>query len=195
MNMLEDAMLVGAEEAQKTYERMTEGHWLGHAPELFLQSEVARAIFGAGFSVYVDASVSKTKLDMKKAPGRPTKDKKKRFDISVWNKSDNTLRAVVEIKRTYFIGALKSDAKKIVNYLRQKGSAKTGYLLVYTDCDGKKDIDSRQKLNERLEQWAELLKASLNAVTFGTDLQSTYSSTPPRLDSDAWAVGLIRFYK
>ena len=55
----------------------------------------------------------------------------------MWNKFDDGLRAVIEVKRAWNFGAVSRDGEKLAKYLRQKAAAKTGYVIVYSEFKGR----------------------------------------------------------
>ena len=64
MNQLEKAIIDGARAAQKKYQKMTEGWWLSHGPESFIEYAVAMKVARKGFSVYPEASLKKIRQDL-----------------------------------------------------------------------------------------------------------------------------------
>lgn len=184
MNQLERSIISGAVKAQKQYETMTGGWWLDHGPESFFQIIVAQQVCKLGHNVYVDATIKKLR-DGRAQPGRPTKDLQKRPDLSVWNKSTDTLRAAIEIKRAWSFPPVRSDAKKLTRILGFKGAPKSGYLLVYTDHAGKTDRIGKEPIEiikGRFDTWADELGWSL----VGTTVEGGKNDNP------AWGVGLLR---
>lgn len=181
MNPLEIAVLGGACKAQRVYEGMANGNWLSHGPESFLQSLVALQIRRLGYSVYVDASIKKSQRDQE-APrrGRPAGNSGQRPDISVWYKSKDKLRAIVEIKRTYdAFGPVERDADKLTRMMAQ-GHAACGYLLVYTEANG---LTRLRTLRARLRDWESRLSWALVG-------DRVSKSNDPEW---AWGMGLYRF--
>ena len=174
----------GVKEAHSRYERMT-GWWLQHAPEHFLQNEVARSIWekGNGNDVYIDASNTKVRADAeaKTKRGWPKKDSGKRFDISVWHRSKNTLKAVIEIKhgeRTLFT-RVKKDAKRIEDAAKCPNAASVGYILVYSVKKNKEGIetDFRTWKKELGSKWT----------------LASHFVTKPHNEDWAWGFALLRF--
>jgi hypothetical protein len=159
MNQLEKAIIDGTRTAQKEYQKMTEGWWLSHGPESFIEHAVAIKVARIGFSVYPEASPKKIRLDLKAPPrGRPAKNLGQRFDIVVWYKTTNKIRAIIEIKRAWSIRSLRGDRTKVANFLRQKRGAHAGYLLAYTEAKGTR---CETTLSRRLDYWADHFECTL----------------------------------
>jgi hypothetical protein len=115
-NKLETAIISAAKEPAITYPKTTVGYWLSHGPEHFLQNEVARAIWRKeGFLVFSDASGDRVRADLVGVRGRRPGTARRRFDISVFYKHGDKVRAVIELKTraTYSVAATAQDAKKI----------------------------------------------------------------------------------
>jgi hypothetical protein len=174
-----DALILGAAtEAQETYIAMT-AEWLSHGPESFLQMEVARKIFKDGFYVYPDASDKKVLHAMGPNPGRPPEDLRKRFDLSVWNKTTDTLRAVIEIKAAYAYAPVAKDKEKIARRFQLGKPPRDGYLLVYSETRGK---TGNQKLQDKFTKWSKRLDWKLVGVA--TEMATEYDW--------AWGFGLSK---
>jgi hypothetical protein len=178
MNKLENRIIGSARDARKVYESMTGGHWIDHAPELFLQCEIARAVFALNFWVFIDATIKKTAHEIGSRKGRPPTNSKQRFDLTVWSKTGSSVRAVVEVKRTWWLGDIKKDAAKIEAHMKHKLAAKTGYLLVYSD---QKQPNGDANLRSRFLDWANEL--NWTCVDIKTGEGKNY----------AWGFCLLRF--
>jgi hypothetical protein len=159
MNTIEKAIIEGAKKAQREYEAMT-GWWLSHGPESFVICEVANEIVKkANFSVFIEVSPKKILFEREeKLRGRRPANYGQRFDIVVWHKSRNDIRAIVEIKRAWSVANLSSDREKILKYMASNKFVKAGYLLAYTEAKGKKRGDT---LKNRFNYWANALACSL----------------------------------
>ena len=177
---LEKAIIQGARAARREYEKMT-GWWFYHGPESFLMCTVASKLSRKDkYIVFIEASPKKIQeaLDQK-LKGKPPADRRKRFDIVVWQKSQNNIQAIVEVKKAWAITGLKKDRKKISDYMkRKKELVKKGYLLVYTEATKKRE----DTLYNRLYKWAEDLNCDL--VNYFIDVKSD--------DEWGWAIGLFR---
>ena len=151
---------------------MADGHWLSHAPESFLQSEVARQIAGDGYTVYIDCSGKRTKAEMGPTRGRPPINLGQRFDISVWYKHKDELWAVIEIKRAWGITSVRKDANKIEHDATLKHRAHAGYILVYSEAKGtgydvkilRKIVTLRRQDRDKRNEEAEILDLYLAAL-------------------------------
>jgi len=180
MNQLEKAIINGAEDAQKEYGELTGGWWLSHGPESFIEHSIAIKIKKKGFWVYPEASPRKIMKERNDHPrGRPPKNLGQRFDLVVWSKSSNNIRAIIEIKRAWNITSLLNDREKIATFLKLNEYVKSGYLLAYTEAKGEKRADT---LSNRLDYWA--LGLNCRLVGYNTDAQG---------DGEwGWAFGLFR---
>jgi hypothetical protein len=165
MNKLEQAIVDGARAAQREYESMT-GWWLSHGPESFIEHHVAHSVSSkAGFIVFPEASPRKILEEKNERPkGRPASNLGQRFDIVVWYKAKNDVRAVVEIKRAWTVSDLRSDRDKVEKFVKANNRGNgTGYLLVYTEAKGRSraaDLSEKVKrqrrrdtLEKRLADW------------------------------------------
>jgi hypothetical protein len=159
MDDLEKGLLDGAKKAEASYENITGGHWLSHAPESFIQVVVALELSRLGHGAYIDASHKKLHTGIKRGPGRPMKRTGQRPDISIWDGSGETIRAYVEIKKAGHAvdlpPSVRKDAKKIEALLKSPKAAQAGYLLVYIQASTKRKIEP---LKERFERWARVLR-------------------------------------
>ena len=181
MNQLEKAILDGAKAAQSEYEDMT-GWWLSHGPESFLMCTIANKVTKkGGFWVFVDASPKKIREEREDGPprGRPPKNLAQRFDIVVWAKASNDVRAIIEIKRAWSIANLRGDRRKIAEFMEKNEHVKTGYLLAYTEAKGRQRDTT---LSHRLKTWAESLKCTLVGSTSNVKGDGEWG----------WAIGLFR---
>jgi hypothetical protein len=155
-NKLEQSILQGAMAAQKQYIDMTDGSSLGHAPESFLQMAVAQKVAKAtGNAVYVDISLQKIINEIGRGPGRPAGNARQRPDISVWYKSNATIRAVIEIESTHLSKPIAGDAKKIEKMMKLTSRPQAGYILGYSESKGKQPI---LQLERKFKDWAEKTK-------------------------------------
>lgn len=180
MNNLEKAIIEGTQTAQREYENMT-GWWLSHGPESFIMCSVAGMIAKkANFYVFIEASPKRIREEREEQlRGRPPANHGQRFDIVVWKKSKNDIRAIIEVKRAWSIADLRGDRKKISKYLASNKFVNTGYLLAYTEAKGKR---REITLNNRLLRWANTLQCNLAG-----------SFIDKKGDGECgWAVGLFR---
>ena len=121
VNKLENCIINGVPKIQRLYNKVSDGWWLYHAPESFIQSHLALHIAHNGeFCVYPECSPKRWKASVSrgngtKPRGRPfSAHNKKRFDLVIWRKSGKRPRAIVEIKRAVYASPLVEDAGKIV---------------------------------------------------------------------------------
>jgi len=160
---------------------MTDGEWLSHGPESIITSILAMQISKKGkFLVFPEASPKKVQKTIgTKKRGRPSKVQGKRFDLVVWAKTGNMLRAIVEIKHAWNFPQLQRDQKKIAHYMKGQKNRIAGYLLAYTEARGSYP---RKKLEKRFEDWEVKLKCKL----------VDYSIHRVKGEEWHWAVGLYR---
>jgi len=160
MNNLEKSLLAGGVDAQKRYGEMT-GWWLSHGPESFIEHEIALKVSKEGFYVFPECSPKKIMEEKDKRPrGRPSGNRGQRFDIVVWHKATNSVRAIIEIKRAWNVDVLRADSIKVKKALGQN-LAKSGYLVIYTEAKGKKASDSLSE-SEKAKRRADTLTVRLN---------------------------------
>ncbi|MDE3015389.1 MAG: hypothetical protein KGI29_00495 [Pseudomonadota bacterium] len=180
LNDLEDRIIKGAKKAHITYLEMND-YYLHHAPEHFLQNEIARTIWqkGNGNDIYIDKSNAQVlkELDSTNKKGRPRDDASKRFDITVFKRSEKQIKAVIEIKRGDHISfqSLRKDTKKIEHSAKSPNGAKLGYLLVYSVR--KKE----EKIRDDFKKWEKRLKWELRENIIESDGKWT------------WGIGLFKF--
>jgi hypothetical protein len=181
VNKLEKAIIEGVKTAQKDYCKMTGGWWwLSHGPESFLQHAIAIKIHKQeNYCVYPEASPKKI-MKERDDPlrGRPPKNLDQRFDLVVWDKSTDNLRAILEIKRAWSIADLKGDREKIETYIKQNKFVKNGYLVAYSEAK------SSETLKNRLMHWANRLNCNL-----------VNSHISPSDGEWVWAIGLLKIIK
>src|SRR5579884_710646 len=183
MNQLEAHILKGAIKAQKLYREMTDGWWLWHGPESYLQTIVAQELSKSGHNIYMDTSIKKILKEVKRGPGRPATYERQRPDISVWHKDDlETLRAAIEVKRAMNFDTIRQDAKKIERYLSHKKAAKTGYVLCYSEATRR----HADLLGSRFQRWVKTLGPKWSLACNHID--------PSKDDANrVWGVALLRY--
>jgi hypothetical protein len=181
MNILEKSLVDASKVAQIAYTRLSRGWWLSHGPESFLMSTIATEINRKTKSwVFLDASPKKIRREIKEPirRGRPLGNQGKRFDLVIWKKSTNKVRAVIEIKRAYTVGMLYSDRKKLSNYLSQENYPISAYLLAYTEAKG---TFRERTLIKRKNEWPSRLGCDI--VCYAIDCKD---------DEFGWAVFLLK---
>jgi len=160
MNQLEMKIIAGAKIAQKDYTSMSGGWWLSYGPESYITCRVADYLSkGLDLCVFIEASPKKIlKERLTITRGRPAGNLGKRFDIVVWQKSSDDIKAIIEVKKAWDINLLNLDKIKITRYMEKNHFIKTGYLLVYTDI---KAQSKRNGLTTRIRNWERDLKCKL----------------------------------
>jgi hypothetical protein len=155
MNAFEETIVEGAIRADKAYYKMS-GHWLSHAPESFLQSLIAQAIAKQGYFVYMDRSISKILTDHDNLKSATAGEGlTKRPDISVWLKTKNQLKAVIEIKRSWRSHPIKRDVARNRIILKSHYGPRSAYVLGY--CERK----SENTLDQCFDNWAKATSTEL----------------------------------
>lgn len=161
LSKLERALKNGVILGQKTYDKLTDGWWLGHAPEHFLHHEIARSIARCGYEVFTEASPAKiTREHGRKLRGRPRKDRRKRFDLVIWQRANRRrTQAIVEVKRFWSAAsAIRDDADKIRHYLRGRAGHGNGYLVIYAEARNAKRSKRVEQLKKRASTFADKLR-------------------------------------
>lgn len=154
VNDLELRIVDAATKARKKYAKMSGGkESLRHAPESFLQYEIAWSIVRGGNDVFPEGTPSKIARERGGSQlGPPLKlDSRVRFDIVVWNRATYTVRAVIEVKTKINMTGISNDGKTIKRYLGRKSTTGTGYILMYGERKGTKYLkDKPQKFVRKL---------------------------------------------
>jgi hypothetical protein len=169
MNEFEKALCRSVRLAHRRYEAIT-GNWLFHAPEHFLQNAIMLSL-GKTHEVYAEATRRKITDGMGRPPrGRPPRSRAYRFDLVVWHKTKDTLKAVIEIKRSWRNDtALQRDAERIRRSISSAQRSRAGYLVVYSEVSVKK---GKELLLENFVSWADDLGlAVLNAEVMDEEPQ------------------------
>ena len=148
-NKFEKAILDAALNAQKFHIEMTDGQYLWYSHESFLQNFIAREVFKkTEHCVYVDPSPKKIWESAASASKKPPKNLQQRFDLVFWLKTDNEVKAIVEIKRAWGKKPVMDDIYKLREHRKSKDgrNIRYYYVLYYTDHSRKdrwKGKDSR----------------------------------------------------
>jgi hypothetical protein len=147
-NILEDAIIDGVRRAVEQYSVMS-GASLCHAPESFLQMKIVDSIFSKGkYWVYPDISIGRIHEEVHGS--RDDIDqciKSKRPDISVWYKKTLKIRALIEIKRTWYATPILEDIRKLREIIEKSKFVKCGYVVGYWEFNGK-NIDADSKFSD-----------------------------------------------
>jgi hypothetical protein len=152
MTKLKTAICQATRAAYRKYEEIT-GNWLLHAPEHFLQNFIFLRL-GRNDWVYAEATRRKiAEAAGRPARGRPPTRKAARYDLVVWQRTDETrLNAVIEIKRSLRVDAnLHKDAERVRRALNGTRGARAGYVLVYSEMRAER---GREALLTRFDKWA-----------------------------------------
>lgn len=153
MNNLELAICKAVKRASGICMNIT-GHGLYDAPESLFQSLVGTSI-GDSWYVLFEASRSKIGLYHERSLlGRPPK-RKTKYDLVVWNRARDTLRAVIELKRgVVMTESMRRDAERIRQAMTRQYQASSGYLLIYSTIE---TANGASTLRLRMDRWADNL--------------------------------------
>lgn len=187
MKQLSTAVLNAAVRAHRDYDNRSGGYWLWHAPEFFLTVHVARGIGRRNWEVWCDASPRKiVEANTAVRQGRQPLNKNHRFDIVVWHKSEDTVKALIEVKKAWSIATLKADVRKLRKQSRmKKAAAKAGYLLVYSEAKHKRhERIGRDAVLKRFKRWSKELRTRLAGTR----------QYAPREEKWAWGFALLRVF-
>lgn len=135
-NKFEKAILDAAKKAQEFHKKMADGPYLSYSHESFLQNFIAMNMFkNTGHYVFVDPSPKKILEWYPSAGKKPPKNLnlRERFDLVFWLKSEDRVKAIVEIKVTWGKKPVMDDVHKVSEYLTKDGRGIPGYVLYYTD--------------------------------------------------------------
>ncbi len=204
-NDLETVILRGVGSIHKNYKNISDGWWLYHAPESFIQAHLASLIAKKGFCVFPECSPKRWKAsrdETKKPKGRPfSAHDKKRFDLVIWQKNGRKPRALVEIKRAVNAVPVLADATKILRYAKEAlfYNIRTAYLLVYSEAKrntGRQPYHSgRKKLAASFKNWGKELKGLCRGKKARVRGVGTTAHQPQDQDDDeqwSWGVALYR---
>ena len=169
MTILEEALSKGMKGAHKSYCRMSDGYWLDHAPEHFIQVLVALEIAKHGYAVFPDVSYKRTQEEFEVLEQKTGKGKARAYfnlgqrpDLLIWRKTTGAIYGVVEIKRAWSLPPISRDAIKIENAMRSELRPENGYVLVYsTSYPNRKEKNPTQLLEDRFDCWSVRLKWKL----------------------------------
>lgn len=178
-NSLEDLLVQSVKKAQKEYLEMTGGYPLWHAPESFVQMQIARDIVKKlGVYVYPEctpislANDANTKVQI----GRPPNiNKQQRFDLVVWWKNEAKARAIIELKLTYasMTGVVK-DGQKLLDFrlkAKSHNGLRTGYLVVYNSAYRNLSIRKNRQGAETIQARFDDASAALSKLGVGNQFK------------------------
>ena len=134
-NDFEKAILDAAFAAQRFHLKMTGGQYLWYSHESYLQNFVAVRLFKkTSHYVYIDPSPKKIRESSASSSKKPPPNLRQRFDLVFWLKSEDRVKAILEIKATWGKKPVMDDIRKVSTYLNTKdGQGVAGYVLYYTD--------------------------------------------------------------
>ena len=138
--------LNGVQKAFNDYYEWTNCYWLCHAPESYIQVEIARSLKKEFPFITLEDTVRAILKDSDaEIRGRmPRSNSSGRVDIIVWWNNE-TPRALIEVKKSWTYDAINSDAKRLRQLLNRGGSIQCGIIVVYTDARNEETINSRFK--------------------------------------------------
>ena len=181
-NKFEKAILDAAISAQRFHIEMS-GYYLWYSHESYLQNYIAIEVFeNQGFYIYVDASPRKIREGSDSISKRPPSNVAQRFDLVFWHKTQNQLKAIIEIKRAWNQTPVIKDVKKLLGYITKKDAGgATGYVLYYTDGDAQVIINRFNRVNDTMRN-----QLNLRGLTHPVDSYICKSDDPP------WGFALFR---
>ena len=192
-NNFEKAIMDAAKAAQEFHIEMTDGAYLWYSHESFLQNFIAIEMFKnkkMGHWVYIDASPKKIRESSDSASEEDEEDSRQRFDLVFWLKSEDRVKAIVEIKVRQWKQPVMKDIEKVSNYLGTKdGKNIAGYVLFYDDQRGdqrRKDSQSQDSKIKIQGRFSEIEKEKK------VELRGTYIHKPK--GRDPWGFALCRCY-
>ena len=196
MNNLEKAILDAVKKAQEFHIDMTGGLYLGYSHESFLQNFIAMKMFkNTDHCVFVDPSPKKIREWYASAGNRPPKDMnlRERFDLVFWLKTQDRVKAIVEIKVTWRKKPVMDDVHKLSQYLNTKdGQGTRGYVLYYTDKKRKSEKDNKI-IQDRFCRVDKEIKEGIGRDKQNVGLRhgsADYIYAPK--DDDPWGFALFR---
>lgn len=151
--------LEGIVQAQRSYEKWTEGDWLWNAPEYLLTTFIADKISRIDGAKYITLENSaKDALDDAGAIGKGKLHSKirasGRFDVVLWW-GNYTPRAIIEVKNQISqLKHTKADLQRISQVLKRKSDASSfqfGLMAFYTSASDGKDFSAKEILKKRIE--------------------------------------------
>lgn len=129
---IQKACLLGVKTAYDKYYEWTGGLSLDHAPESFIQSEIANSLSTVSRYVTLEDGVRDTLI----SAGASIKGKMPRngrLDIVTWWEA-GTPRKYIEVKKAFRNSAIAADAKRLRQMVNRGGSIRKGLIVVYTSA-------------------------------------------------------------
>lgn len=163
---IETALLAGLKKAYKDYFAISDGQWLSHGPEHFIEVVVAQTLMKHRYHSYINSSNGKTFRDiaddetLAKGPKEISRVLaglgSQRPDLTIWHKVAGTVNAVVEIKRAWSAHPVVKDCQKLEKMFQCDLEPKNAYMLVYTSAgESKRTKNPRELIKKRFEAWKE----------------------------------------
>lgn len=174
---------------------MSGGDWLCWAPEYFMTSHIAQALYNAQGSKYVtieNGAYSALSHAGAVGRGRLHSDIRSggRFDLLLWWAKGDP-RAIIEVKNSVFNKTqYKSDLKRITSVLERKrneSSIEFGIFAFYTATDD----SSKRKSTAILEQRMTTIQNNAQSIV-GNQFKTTLHTSNISIDNkSAWFAGCI----
>ncbi|WP_027390639.1 hypothetical protein [Chrysiogenes arsenatis] len=200
MQVIVEQVLVGIEEAQKSYQEWTGGSWLWEAPEYLITCSIAKRIAEADGAKYLTLENGSTNaLKDAGALGRGKLShkirEKGRVDILVWWGNGHP-RGIIEVKnQIYSKDSYAKDIERIKGFLLRKGndsSLQFGAFAFYESAVSGSRKTAQQKIDGRIqtifsrakEICGDTLSLSLHETDYHEDIQD-----------NAWAAACILIKK
>lgn len=184
-NQFETKILDAAKAAQNFYNEMTGEYYIRHAHESFLQNFIVFKMADE-YCIYIDCSPEKIKQDTTAGGRGKTPMKNKRFDLVFWKKSEDKVKAVVEIKRACYPSLVVKDIEKVATFGKRKHPmANSGYVLYYSDC---------QIQEHRGGQDEKLIEKRFKSVKDQSESKIVVSCIEKAEDEDPWGFALYKVF-
>lgn len=138
----ETACLCGVNSAFKRHFKFTGGLSLCHAPEAFIQGQIALALSKLAY-VTLESHVYDTLYEAgAELRGKSPRNSSGRIDIVTWWKN-GTPRILIEVKKLRHKEAIISDVKRLKQLIGRGGSTREGLVVVYASAQKPETIDDR----------------------------------------------------
>ena len=193
--------LSGIAKAQRDYEAWSGGFWLWQAPEYMLTTYIAKELWTVPGSKYLtlESNVRRTLEDaggMGRGKISEATRPDGRSDIVLWWRSNDTPRAVIEVKNQVSDSAIeiKQDIKRISTTLRKRdNSFQCGLIAFYTSRrDRKGDGEgARKTIKDRLNKIEEVTQKIL-----AKEHRLSRHDSRIRVDGDgAWVASVLQIQR
>ena len=192
MNAIETAIMEAAKAAQEFHTAMTYGQYVSYSHESFLQNYIAMQLFETTeHCVYVDPSKRKIRDWVGKRGPLPA-DVRNRFDVVVWHKTKDSVKAVIEVKQAWVTRIVLEDVHKVSKFLKTgSGTGAFGYVLYYTDKRKNEQLPEKddktirgrfQRLHNRMQDCVRSTR-KVGLIAEYVDAEGVH---------DPWGIGLFR---